>query len=579
MPISSCGRTRLVISLLILPAIGAPQASPTQPAPNQVVIEARTRLVLLNVVVKDKHGKPVEDLKRDDFVLRDDGQPQKISLFALEAMSGKASGVSGSPDRWNFTNRPGPEVAGVTAFLFDELNTQLTDQQLAKKDFLHYLQGLPSDSRIAVFVLGDSLTLLHDFSQDMPSLLAALGKHTNRVNPEVSASTAPPASAQSLTGGQANTAQWDSFMKDSRQPYIDYAETVRATRTAAALVTIASHLRAIPGRKTLVWISGGFPIQLGPRNNADSIPQGNPNARQAARAAESGRSSGARAGSSAQTNTSASKASSLTSSSDVPGTGPSFESDVALAIRSLNEADVAVYPVDARGVTVAPAFQADRSSIGKRNKPAKAVAAPYFNYETLQTLAAETGGKAFHHINDLSSAIQEATGDARVSYSLAFSPSSESLDGSYHRLEVAVKREGTQLRYRPGYVAEAGEAAAPTLAEAVANPINLAGIGFSVHLDPVDGGYKASLTIDPRNITLELKDGKWTGSLQFLAQVGTVQQLTTIPLSFDEALFRQIQNMGLILGARVKTPPGTTGFSLGLRDMPSGVIGTVHVPL
>src|ERR1017187_3916458 len=68
-------------------------------------------------------------------------------------------------------------------------------------------------------------------------------------------------------------------------------------------------------------------------------------------------------------------------------------------------------------------------------------------------LAGETGGRGFHHINDLSAAIQEAASDARVSYSLAFSPPAGSLDDSYHRLEVTVKRPDVKLRYRPGYVA------------------------------------------------------------------------------------------------------------------------------
>ena len=79
--------------------------------------------------------------------------------------------------------------------------------------------------------------------------------------------------------------------------------------------------------------------------------------------------------------------------------------------------------------------------------------------------------------------------------------------------------------------------------------------------------------------TLEPKDGKWTGSLQFLVVVGKTEQLTTVPLTFSEAMFHKIQRDGLVLGARVKTPPGTTGFSLGFRDMPSGLVGTLHVPL
>ena len=575
----------LITLFLALPSPVVPQATP-----DRVVIQTGTHIVLVNVVARDKHGKPIDDLSRDDFVLRDNGLEQKIALFAVEETSGTAAAsvASSSPAALTFTNRPAPNIAAVTVFLFDELNTKLTDQELAKKDFLRYLRGLPADSRVAVFVLGDSLALLHDFSEDMASLLAALGKHTNRVNPEVDAATAPPASAHSLTGDQTTTAQWDDFMKSSNQPYVDYTETVRATRTAAALETIAGHLQGIPGRKTLIWVSGGFPIQLGLHNTVDSIPQSNAGVRQSGGsvgrsgkggggAGAGGRGGGRSGGNSQPGSASSSSATSLTT--ELPGTGLSFESDVSRAVRALNEADVAVYPVEARGVVVSAAYQADRSSIGKRSKPPKAVSPPDFNYETLETLAEETGGRAFHHINDLSSAIQEAASDARVSYSLAFSPTADSLDGSYHRLEVTVRRPDVKLRYRPGYVAAPDKAVAPSLAEAIANPVALAGIGFTVHLEPVEGGYKASMTIDPRNITLEPKDGKWTGSLQFLVVVGKVEQLTTIPLNFSEATFHHVQDKGLALGARVKTPPGTTGFSLGFRDIPSGMVGTLHVPL
>lgn len=107
----------------------------------------------------------------------------------------------------------------------------------------------------------------------------------------------------------------------------------------------------------------------------------------------------------------------------------------------------------------------------------------------------------------------------------------------------------------------------------------MAGIGFTARLEAVDGGYKMSVTIDPRNITLQPKDGKWIGALQFLVVVGKVEQLTTVPLNFSEAVFHQIQEKGLVLGGRVKTPPGTAGFSVGFRDIPSGVVGTLHVRL
>jgi len=557
-----------------------------QPAPEPAAFHSSSHLVVLNVVVKDKHGKPVDDLKRDDFLLRDNDQEEKIAIFALDDARHADGTASAAP--LTFTNGPALGAARVTAFLFDELNTQLGDQQVAKKEFLKYLRSLAPSDRVAVFVLGDSLTLLHDFSQDTASLIAALDKHGNRGSPEAAASAAPPASSGSVTGDSTTTAQWDSFMASSNQAYTDYAETVRATRTAAALQTIAAHLQSVPGRKTLIWISSGFPIQLGLHNSGDSAPQSSANGRDSRRGPRESRQGGGRAtggggggarSSRGSASGSSSSSASNSSASEAPGTGLSFETDVERAIRALNEADVAVYPVDARGVTVAAPFQADRASIGRQNRPRRSGTPTDFAYETLQGLAEETGGRAFYQINELHTAMQEAASDANVTYSLAFYPPPDSLDNTYHRLEVSTRRPDLKLRYRPGYVATSKPAVAPSLADAITAPIAYAGIGITAHLAPTDGGYKLSVTVDPRTITLEPKDGQWTGSLQFLVVVGKVEQLTTVPLSFSEAMFQKIQGEGLVLGARVKTPPGTTGFSLGFRDIPSGLVGTLHVPL
>jgi VWFA-related protein len=571
--------TPLAVLLLCFPLPSVPQE-----APETTTIRAATHLVVLNVVVKDKHGKPVDDLKSDDFLLRDNGREQKIAMFALDDAR-QAAAPSAAP--LTFTNGPALGAARVTAFLYDELNTQLGDEEVAKKEFLKYLKSLPATDRVAVFVLGDSLTLLHDFSEDAASLVAALNQHASRAGPEAAASAAPPPSSGSLTGDSTTTAQWDGFMASSNRAYTNYAETVRATRTASALETIAAHLQAVSGRKTLIWISSGFPIELGLHNSGDTASQNSAQGRNSSRGPREDRRGGgrapgggeARSGGGAAARSNASSSASNSSASSVPGTGLSFENDVERAIRALNEADVAVYPVDAQGVTVEAPFQPNRKSMGKGNRPRKGGPAPDYGYETLQGLAEETGGRPFYHINQLHAAIQEAASDASVTYSLAFYPPAESLDDSYHRLELSVERPGLNVRYRPGYVATAKPAVAPSLVDALAKPINYAGIGLTAHLAPTEGGYKLSVTIDPRTITLEPKDGKWTGSLQFLVVVGKVEQLTTVPLSLSDALFHKIQNEGLVLGARVKTPPGTAGFSLGFRDIPSGLVGTLHVPL
>ncbi len=64
--------------------------------------------------------------------------------------------------------------------------------------------------------------------------------------------------------------------------------------------------------------------------------------------------------------------------------------------------------------------------------------------------------------------------------------------------------------------------------------------------------------------------------IQFVDDAASTRE---VPLDFLEAVFRPIEAEGLHFSARVKTPPGTTGFSVGFRDVPSELVGTLHVPL
>lgn len=74
-------------------------------APSDNVIRSSTQVVVVNVVAKDKHGRPVDDLKREDFELRDNDQPRKIALFSLDESKSAIQAPSGNAPL-TFTNRP-----------------------------------------------------------------------------------------------------------------------------------------------------------------------------------------------------------------------------------------------------------------------------------------------------------------------------------------------------------------------------------------------------------------------------------------------------------------------------------------
>src|SRR6516225_7627088 len=69
----------------------AAQQTPPTPSSGPLKISVTTQLVVESVAVKDKNGKPVEGLTKDDFMVLEDGQPQKISFFEYQRLEENAS--------------------------------------------------------------------------------------------------------------------------------------------------------------------------------------------------------------------------------------------------------------------------------------------------------------------------------------------------------------------------------------------------------------------------------------------------------------------------------------------------------
>src|SRR5665213_3835186 len=131
--------------------------------------------------------------------------------------------------------------------------------------------------------------------------------------------------------------------------------------------------------------------------------------------------------------------------------------DAALAI---DQADVSIYPVDARGLLVQNAVRTEMPALHNQTGLGRTTNVPTPEYmagnqeiETMQLLADWTGGKAFYNSKDIRGAIKQATADAEVTYTLGFYAEEKDLDGSYHELKVKVARKGTDTRYRKGYFA------------------------------------------------------------------------------------------------------------------------------
>ena len=261
-----------------------PQSSNDRQSPqSRSVLRATTRLVQVNVVVRDKSGKPVEGLQREDFTVFDEGQPQKIAVFSLESSSARTRAEGGAipPNRPSnvFTNRlerSGALRPSVTIVLFDALNTPIDDQAYARERIIQFLGTLHPEDHAAIYLLTTKLQVLHEFTQDTKELLAALerfhGRSSAFLEPATSSSMDPSAIASDLSDAMDSIQQGAmsnvppalvQLLKNADGAMMDSANVSRAKITAAALEAIAGHLARIPGRKSIVLVYGSVPIEMG----------------------------------------------------------------------------------------------------------------------------------------------------------------------------------------------------------------------------------------------------------------------------------------------------------------------------
>jgi VWFA-related protein len=498
-------RIPLVIVLVLTGAIqGTPQNPPPAQPPAQAAnpqasypaLRSVTHLVQINVVVEDKKGNPVTDLTKDDFEVVDQGKPQTISVFSME--STRILPPSSTPPPPNvYSNRidqqSGPPTS-ITVILIDALNTHFFDMNYARQELTKYLKQIQPQDRVALYGLTDRLKVLHEFTNDATSLIAALNQVPTVETPQMSASGLDP----SNTGDD----DLDTFLDTANQKVSDFMTINRATTTAKALQAIAEHIARLPGRKNLIWVSGGFPLDFG-------LDEMDINSTRDAR---------------------------------------SFNEDIERAARSLNDANVAIYPVDARGLigmpsslsasSRGPVFRAQSSgnsmSTATRGRTSPTSAPPANSmtinpdskiFDTMNILAERTGGRASYNSNDIQGAIRRAIDDSRVTYVLGFYPGHGQWNGKFHEIKIKLRRPGTNIRYRRGYFAFADVAPADEqkrsalLRDALAFPIDSSSLGLSVSTKPVDvpgaQTLKITVTVEARDVVFDPQGDRLSGAVDF----------------------------------------------------------------
>jgi hypothetical protein len=306
----------------------------------------------------------------------------------------------------------------------------------------------------------------------------------------------------------------------------------------------------VPGRKNLIWLSGGFPLTIG----FDEMP-------------------------------------SIGSTTRDQRT---FTAEMDAAMRALNNAGVAVYPVDARGLMVMPGFSADtRAAPSPRSIGAglRTMRAPV---ETMQEIADRTGGRAAYNTNDLAGAVRRAIDDARVTYIVGYYPADDAQDGKFRDIKVKVNRPHLDVRNRKGYFAmrpmdTSDKTRKTEMRAAVWSPLESTAIGLMARVDLADAPQSStvhvSLQIDPTMLSVTKEGDRWKAELDVVYVQKTENGQSPgdgiadrVSLALTEATYADVMRNGLVRDRTFARQPRASTVRIVVRDAATGSTGSIIVP-
>jgi VWFA-related protein len=552
------GLSFVVCLSLVAASSPLPAQSPQEPEPvPSLTIRVSTRLVLVDVVVTDKRGKPVLGLQPVDFVVTEKGKPQKISVFTPPNQPPAQPAAPALPPG-EYSNRPEYRAPGgpPTVILLDAANTSFPDQTYARTQMLKWVvdEYRPGD-RVAVFALTNGLVALSDFTDDPQILRGVLQQYVAQTPLGTGRPAAPdlpaPVSGAASQSMMMLTQQLASFHSAELQ----FIQNRRADVTVAAMRSLIRILGGIPGRKNIIWLTAGFPFSLIPQQ-ATGLDATGSRWTNAQLAATGGRGA-------FQT-----------------GLDPGQQRLYADKVRDI-EADfassqISIYPVDVTGL--------DTARFGE---------ASFQRQETMKEIARETGGQAFVNQNDIHRGVELAFADRAASYTVGYYPDDKKWDGNYRKISVKVNHEGVEVRNRRGYFAvdpakerENQKKLQQDLSDAVQDRISSTQIAFDAKVSALESAKtRVDFMVDGNSLSAEdVGQGKRLNvnfAVVIFGPNGKTlsNQVMKLDKVFPLQTYREIMQQGLTVHLDVDTPSGRNLAWLAVRDNRNGYVGTLQAPV
>ena len=542
--------------LVFLTALGAIFAQmnaqqPTGPAPAEVTFKSEANLVVIDVAVKDKSGKVIPGLNKQDFTILEDGKPQQLSVFEFQQLDAEEppppvpavkptpgaapAKTDDKPVEKNAlpSGKPKPLIRfqdrRLVAMLFDFSTMGIPEQTRAQQSALQFIreQLKPADI-VEILTAGTGpLKVEQDFTDDRDRLVEVIKAFPIGVASELAATGS---NGDDTTGEDTGAA----FVADETEFNI-----FNNDRKLATLESAAKLLAAFPEKKALIYFSAG-----------------------------------------------------------IEQSGHDNQAQLESAVNAAKRANVAFYPIDARGL-VATAPAGDASSAGGRGSSAftganvTARAASRDNsQETLSTLAYDTGGRLFVDDNDLSVGMQKARDDISSYYILGYYSSNGKMDGKYRRVTVKLNNNlQAKLDYKSGYFGDkvfkkfSADDKENQLEQALMLGDPLTDLSLSGEIGYFrlarDRYYVPfSVKVPGSEIALAKSKGNAQTELEFIGQlrddhtklVGVVRDGIKIKLAEQTAA--QLSSRPIAYDTGFTVPPGTYTLKFLARENETGKMGT-----
>ncbi|HJQ35212.1 MAG TPA: VWA domain-containing protein [Pyrinomonadaceae bacterium] len=591
-------RIKLLLALLLATAVlsqtsAARQTAPTQQQPpaqadDDEVIRISSDLVQTSVVVTDKNDRIVNDLKLDDFEVYENGKKQDLKFMEFVSVEGERrtegsrEGLGGRlPESARIERElTARDVRRVVAFVVDDLSISHNDMVTVRQTLGDFIDNkMQRGDLVAIIRTAGGKGLLEQLTSDKETLRRAVRQLRSIAAANPFASVAENSTGVSLadligsSGLGANAENIGDIGVESATSAVE--ESTRISRTLVSLsVTqnVVESLRDIPGRKSLVLLSGGLPGfgGAGGRNaiSADGAPI-------------------------------------MLPSGGGAGLGSYLNTVLKLLADDAVRAGVVINTMDPRGLNAArgvagfeetparsglmggdPNFARGGSEMDTLGYPLDGAA----EHLSLRLLSDTTGGVAVVNTNDMKLGLDKVLARSRGYYVLAYSPA-ERFDNKFRKLDIKVKRDGLRLYKYSGYLAREEKPAAPRTKEqeimaAARAPLARRDVDVTANLSmrmtpPKGAALDINLLIDPKTLGIEESGGKYPFSFDVVGFVIDERGKTrggfsqTVSGALTPESYRKAEDTGLTYSTNTQLPPGYYQLRVVVREAAGGRLGTV----